>query len=143
MRPLLFLCLLILISSCGGARKSHSFKMGETTRADIVAELGEPLTVDTPPVENTKVLNYRNGDKYQLKNDILVNRFADPKEDQRSLLWWRHKFRNCVTKEVTLPQDIKAHTPPEVELSCPSEGLSVIYTTGSENISRVVEFEKK
>ena len=142
MRISFILCL--LLSSCGGGGRQSSMKMGETTRADVIAEKGEPLSEEKPPVKDASILNYQDDEKIQLKGDIVTNRFTNPKGDEKLVLWWKHKFKSCpFIKVTTLAQDSKAHTPPEVEMACPSQGLSVIYTQGSDIISRVVENEKK
>ncbi len=123
--------------------------MGETTRADVIAEKGEPLSEEDLSKEATaapdsSIMNFENGEKIQLKGDIVTNRFTNPTGDKKLVMWWKHKFKECIgLKQTKLAHDIKAHTPPEIELTCPSEGLSIIFTEGSDVVSRVVENEKK
>jgi hypothetical protein len=139
----LLLCSLLAVTSCG-APKSSSFKYGETTRSDIVAEKGEPSSEEVLPTSDGKIMIYAEKDeKFQLKGEILVNAFKNPAGDEKLLLFWKHRFKNCQTIVKQLPHDIKLHTPPEHELACPAEGISVIYTEGSDSVSRVVEYEKK
>lgn len=116
--------------------------MGETTRADIIAEKGEPVEVQSIPVANSEVLKYANNESFQVKGDVVVNRFTNPSGDEKLVLWWKNRFKDCTTTSKALPKDPKAHTPGEIEFSCPAEGISVIYTEGSSAVSRVVEFEK-
>lgn len=138
----LYLCLGLVVLSACGAKKS-GIKMGETTRADVIAEKGEPLSEETPPVKNTTIMNYDDNEKIQLKGEIVTNRFTNPLGDEKLLLWWKHKFKDCSgLKKSILAQHSKAHTSPEIELSCPEQGLSIIYTEGSDTVSRVVENEK-
>jgi hypothetical protein len=133
---------LLLLSACGG--KQSSMKMGETTRADVISQKGEPLSEETPPVKDATIMNYENGEKIQLKGDIVTNRFTNPSGDEKLVMWWKHKFKSCAfLKSTTLAQDPKSHTPPEIEMACPEQGLSVIYVQGSDIVSRVVENEKK
>ena len=147
---------LLLLSACGGGGNHSSMKMGETTRADVIAlkgeplseevisQKGEPLSEKNSAVNATKIMNYENDEKIQLKGDIVTNRFTNPVGDEKLVLWWKHKFKECaLLKSTTLAQDPKSHTPPEIEMACPEQGLSVIYTQGSDIISRVVENEKK
>lgn len=141
MRPFLLLSLLLLVSACG-ARKSSSYKMGETTRADIIVEKGEALAEVAIPVPGSTVASYPNNEKFQYKGDVVVNHFTDPAGDEKLVQWWKHKFKDCLTQEKKLPKDPNSHTPGEIELSCPAEGLSIIYTEGASAVSRVVEFEK-
>lgn len=141
MRVLTLLSLMLFITACGASRSSK-IKMGETTRADLIAEKGEGVSESKVPVSNDTVIIFADGDHVQLKNDVVKSRFSDPVKDEKSVLWWKHKFKNCTTKTRTLAQAEGAHTPPQVELSCPEEGLSIIYTEGSDLVSRVVEFEK-
>jgi len=117
--------------------------MGKTTRSEIVAIKGEPLREDEIPIKDSSVLIYPDDEKLQIKNDVLVNTFKNPKGDEKLVIFWKHKFKECQTILNNLPQDPKAHTPPEVEMSCPAEGISIIYTEGSDIVTRVVEYEAK
>jgi hypothetical protein len=134
---------LLLLSACGANRSS--FKIGETTRADVIAEKGEPLSEEIlPAVKDGSMMKFKNNESIQLKGEVVSNRFTNPTGDEKLVMWWKHKFKSCAfLKLTTLPQDPKAHTQPEVEMACPEEGISVIYTQGSDTISRVVEYEKK
>lgn len=140
MRVLLILSLLLL-GACGV--KTNNIIMGETSRADLLAEKGEALSEHSIPNKDGTVLKFKNHETYQLKGDIVVNSFTNPKGNQKLVMWWKHKFKDCLTTKTNLALDPKSHTPPEIEFACPSEGLSVIYTEGSDLISRVVENEKK
>ncbi len=140
MGPALFLSVLLL-TSCSG--KQSSFTMGHTTRADVVAEKGEPLSEEILPVHDGKIMKYSDDEKIQLKGEIVTNRFTNPRGNEKLVMWWKHKFKDCLTNTQKIASDPNSHTPPEIEFSCPEEGLSVIYTEGSVLISRVVENEKK
>lgn len=142
MRLTLFLSLLML-ASCGSGKRS-SFEMGKTTRADVVAEKGEPDKEVDLPVKNSKMMIYESSDdKYQLEGDIVTNSFKNPVGDEKLLIHWIHKFKDCAVSRKTLPKAPQSHTPPEIEMMCPEEGISVIYTEGSDAVSRVVEYAKK
>lgn len=140
MRLILLLCLL-MAASCG-AKKSSSFKYGSTLRSDLVALKGEPEREEVIP-GGGKMMIYSGDEKYQLKDDVVMNSFKNPMGDEKLLLFWKHKFKDCKTVRTELARIPGAHTPPEVELSCPEVGQSVIYTEGSDMISRVVEYEQK
>ena len=141
MRALIIFSLLLL-GACGA--KKTSFIMGQTTRADVVADRGDPLSEEVIPVKDGSIMKYSNDEKIQLKGEVVTNRFTNPSGDEKLVMWWKHKFKSCsLLKSSTLPSDPKAHTSKEIEMACPEEGLSVIYTEGSDTISRVVEYEKK
>ena len=141
MRALIIFSLLLL-SACGA--KNTSFIMGQTTRADVVAEKGDPLSEEIIPVKDGSIMKYSNDEKIQLKGEVVTNRFTNPSGDEKLVMWWKHKFKSCgYLKSTTLASDPKAHTPKEIEMACPEEGISVIYSEGSDTISRVVEYEKK
>lgn len=135
------LCLLICVTSCG--ERSSSLKLGKTTRSELVAVKGEPIKEEVLPMKEGKVMVYEGEEKYQLKGDVVVNSFKNPSGNERSLIYWKHKFKDCFTTSQTLSQDPQSHTPPEVELGCAEQGLSVIYSQGSDLVSRVVEYEIK
>lgn len=139
MKSIFYLSLLVL-AACGV--KQSSPKYGKATVADLVAEKGPPVEEKKIPINEGKVLIFEGNEKYQVKGDIVTHGFKEPKGDQKTLIFWKHKFKDCdtSTKQINV---IKGHELPEFELACPSEGISVIYTEGSEFISRVVEYEKK
>ena len=129
------------MASCGV--KKSSFKMGQTTRQEIVAMKGEPLREEVIPVKDSSILVYPDEEKLQIKDDVLINSFKNPQGDEKQLIYWKHKFKECQTISKDLPQENKTHTPPEIEMSCLSEGISIIYTQGSDIVTRVVEYEAK
>lgn len=138
---LFFYLSLVTLISCGGG-KSSSVKYGKTTRADLVSAKGEPLDEQSVPVKNNQILIYDDNEKYQLDGDVVTHGYKDPKGEQRTLIYWKHHFKDCETQTKTVTK-AQGHSPAELELSCSSEGLKVIYTEGSEYISRVVEYESK
>lgn len=141
MRYTILLCLLLAVSC--GAPRSSTFKYGQTTRAEVIGQKGEPVSEETLPVADGKMMVYPDDEKYQLKGEIVVNAFKSPKGDEKLLLYWKHRFKDCQTIVKKLAHDIRLHTPPEYELSCPAEGVSVVYTEGSDSVTRVVEYEKQ
>jgi len=116
--------------------------MGKTTRADVIAEKGQPISEAVNPMPNSTTLKFKNDENFQLKDDIVVNRFANPESEEKSILWWKHKFKDCQTRTTQLEQAPGSHTPPEIEFACNAEGTAVIYSQGSDVVIRVVQFEK-
>jgi hypothetical protein len=133
-----YLCLLIL-AACGVRQSSVDY--GKTSVADLVALKGEPLEEVEVPLRDAKVLIYESNEKYQVRNNVVTHGFKDPKREETSVIFWRHRFKDCETslRKLSIPKDDELV---EYELSCPSRGLSVIYSDGSDFISRVVEHER-
>lgn len=138
----LFLLLFLLALAACGARQSSRVDYGKTTVQALIAEKGEPLEEKSVPVKDGRVLLYEDNEKYQVKNDVVTHGFADPKGNEKSVLYWKHKFKECDTTLKKISQT-KGHEIPEYELACPSEGTSVIYSEGSEFVTRVIQYEKK
>lgn len=136
---------LFVFTACGmKSPLSSSYIMGKTTRADVVAEMGEPISEEVLPMADSRIIKYKkNNENFQLKGEIVVTRFTDPEDEQSKLIWWKHKFKDCSPVVRQLPREVGSHTPPEMEMTCLAEGTSIIYTDGSDAVSRVVEFEKK
>lgn len=139
MKPFLYLLLLVL-AACGA--KPSSFKYGKATVADLVSQRGEPLEKQVIPVKNGEMFLYRNNEKYQIENNIVTYSLKNPQGDERSLLYWRHKFKDCDSK-LNQISETTGHELPEYELKCSAEGITVVFTEGSDFISRVIEHEKK
>lgn len=130
---------LLLLSACGG--NISRIEYGKTPVSNLVAQKGEPLEKLTP-AKSIEIYQYEENEKFQVEDDIVTYGFKNPEGDELALLFWKHKFKDCetITKKMSEPN---RHTPPEFELKCAAQGLSVIYTEGSEFVSRVIEYEKK
>ena len=133
---------LVLMSFAACGVKHSSVDYGNTTVSDLVAQKGEPIKEMDIPVKGSRILLFEKNEKYQVKNDIVTHGFKDPKGDEKTLIYWKHKFKDC-DSETRKISETKGHDLPEYELKCPHEGLTVIYTEGSEFVSRVIEHEKK
>ncbi len=138
MKPFLYLSLLAL-AACGV--KHSSVDYGKTSSAALISEKGEPLE-KSAPAKSIEIYQYADNEKFQIKDDVVTHGFKDPKGDERTLLFWKHKFKACetVSRKLNVPS---GHELPEYELKCPAQGVTVIYTEGSEFVSRVVEHEKQ
>jgi hypothetical protein len=131
----------LVLSSCG--TKSSPVKMGVTTRSELVAIKGEPLREDSIPVKDGELLVFSDEEKFQLRGDVVIHSFRNPKGDESLLIFWKHKFKDCLTTVKKISPFEKSHTSPEIEYACPDQGQSVIYSEGSDSISRILEYEKK
>jgi hypothetical protein len=137
----IFLMLLLGLAACG--LKHTTVDYGRMTVSELVAIKGDPLSEETiPSSPGSKVFIYENNQKYQINGDIVSHGFRSPSGDEKLLLYWKHKFRDCDTKVRKISQD-ESHLAPIYEIKCPSEGLSVIYKEDSEFASRIVENEKQ
>jgi hypothetical protein len=131
----------LVLSSCG--TKSSPINMGVTTRSELVAIKGEPIREDSIPVKDGQLLVFSDEEKYQLSGDVVVHSFRNPKGDESLVIFWKHKFKDCLTTIKKISPLVNSHTPPEIEYACPEQGLTVIYSEGSDSISRILEYEKK
>lgn len=143
MRAYLLICVLLTAWSCGRSRPESKIQLGQSTRAQVVEEKGEEGKEEKIPVKDAVSVSFSDGDRIQFKNDIAVVRFSEAVGDEKSLLWWKHKFKDCATTTTTLEHVKHAHVLPEKEFKCASEGLSIIFYEGSDVVVRVVEIEKK
>ena len=130
----------ILLVSCGP--RSSRVDYGKTTVSELLSQKGIPLDEKPIPLKEGRILQYEENQKFQVKDDIVSHGFRDPKGDEKNLLYWRHKFRECSTVTNKLEQK-DSHLLAEFELRCDSLGTTVIYTEGSEFVSRIIEHAKK
>jgi hypothetical protein len=136
----IFLVLLLTISACGVKRSPVDY--GKTTVSDLIAKKGEPLEEKAIPVKDGKILVYPDNEKFQAKGDIVTHGFLTPVGDEKNLIYWKHQFKDCNPRIVKI-SEAKGHSPAEQSLVCDEFGLTVIYTEGSDSVSRIVEHEKK
>jgi hypothetical protein len=130
----------MIIAACGA--KNSSVDFGKTTVSDLIVLKGEPLEEKKIPVKDSKILVFPNNETFQVKNDTVTHGFKDPRGDEKSLIYWKHKFRKCEALTTKI-SEVKRHELPEYELKCPEQGKTVVYTEGSDFISRVIQHEKK
>ncbi len=131
---LIFISLLTL-AACGA--KKEGIRYGETTKAALVSEVGEPISVESPR-PSVEILKYDGDQKYQVQSDLVVAGFRNPQSEEKALLYWRHKFKDCKT-EFTELAETKTHLKAEKQLRCASLGLSVIYDPNIDQVTRIVE----
>lgn len=129
MGPFLFFFLLF---ACAEKR---SIAPGLTTRSALVELKGAPE--NTQEVPGGEVLSYGT-ERYQIKREMLTAVFRDPVGEEKNLLFWRHKFRDCETTERKLSDEVNA----EVEFACPSSGVSAIFVEGTGRVVRVSDYER-
>lgn len=138
MRHTLFLFLIVLLAaSCGN--KSKSIRYGEMTTSDLVALKGEPLKEEKLSGPDSKMFIYEGNEKFQLKSDVVVSSFRRPVGDEKMLIYWKHKYSDCVFEVAKLNQKV-LHLKVEEEHKCVKAGVSVIYDPNIEQVVRVVEY---
>ena len=141
MRPFLFLSLIICIS-CGVKKSSDSNKK-KMTVSELVAEKGAPIREQSIPVPNSKVLSFSDGEQYQVQGEEVTHGFIGPKGDEKLLVHWKHKFKDCRTEIKKVKSNQDSHTPDEYELACKEQGVSVLYQEGSTIISRIIRYDQE
>ncbi len=141
MRSMLLILSLIGLVSC--ADSGSKWRYGETTKAALVAEKGPPDSIERPlGGSKTEVLVYAGNEKFQVTNDVVVAGFRNPTEEERSLIYWRHYFKDCTTSFTELAA-VAGHLRPEKEFKCAHLGLSVIYDPNIDQVTRVVGHAEK
>ncbi len=131
---------LFLVAACGPKIQSP-FHYGKTTKSQLIEQKGEPLREEKLSRENAVVLVYPEEEKYQVESGIVTNSFKNPPEEQSTVLFWKHKFKDCETSEA--PLEKSSHDAGEIFLACDHVGQGVVYLNGATHISRVIEYEKK
>lgn len=133
--------ILALAGACADSKAP--LRYGETTKAALLADQGQPTQSEKPiPGSSTEVLVYPDNQKYQITNDVVVAGFREPSSDEKSLLYWRHRFKDCPTTFEPLGE-ATSHLHPEKELKCARDGVSVIYDPNTDQVTRVVEHAKQ
>lgn len=136
----IYFLLLLILAACG--LKHSSVDYGKTTVSDLVAARGAPLTEKKIPTQDGKIFKYAENEIFQIKNDIVTHGFRDPLGDEKLLIFWKHKFKDCDTLIRKISQR-SGHIAPEFEMKCSELGTTIVYSEESEYISRIIEHEKK
>lgn len=125
--------ILLLFVSCG---EKKSLRLGETTKAALIEMKGEPES--SKEIPGGEILSYKGNENFQVNGEKVTASFRDPGGDEKTVLFWRHAFRDCETSEKKLSDDDH----PEIELDCATEGRSVVFVEGSGTVIRVSEHER-
>ncbi len=127
------LIIIFLLTSCG---EKKSIEPGITSRSSLIEIKGAPQA--TQKVPGGEVLIYRGNEKFQISSEKVSATFRDPTGDERNVLYWRHRFRDCSVKEFPLSEELI----PEMELKCAARGQSIVFVKNSGKVSRITEYEK-
>lgn len=136
---LFFILSSLLLISCGAQNNEPSY--GKTTVRELIEVKGEPVQEEVIPVEDSKVLHYEDGEKYQVKSGVVTSGYFNPKSEQRTLIYWKHKFKNCDVKVLKLTEKVIGHEKPEFLMKCDELGTGVVYLEDSDMILRVIRYE--
>lgn len=140
MRIFVILSALVLMS-CGVQKNNPTY--GKTTLEELIVMRGEPINEESIPVKDSKILNYSNGEKFQIKNDLVESRYSNPAKNETTLIYWQHTFKECDVVVETLNKNKQGHEKSEIYMRCDPMGVGVVYTEDSDAVLRVVEYEKK
>ncbi|HXH31039.1 MAG TPA: hypothetical protein VNJ01_09525 [Bacteriovoracaceae bacterium] len=131
---------MVLVISCGD--KNPTSVIGAHGN-NLIETHGDPIRIDPLPLTNSSMFIYPGNRKFQLQNNTVTNSYRDPQGDETTVLFWKHKFKKCQTELVRVMAEKPSHRNLPVELRCPDQGIGVIFSEGSDLVSRVVEFEKE
>lgn len=141
MRSRIFTVVVLMALYACSAPKRGKVEYGVTTVAQLKAELGGPVG-EQPATENQpqQVLLYPENQKFQIEGKVVTAGFRDPTEEERALLYWRHRFRNEETTFTAVSSaGASTHLAPEMQLRCLSQGITIIYDPNQDAVTRVVE----
>ncbi len=130
----LFFFSFIFLASC--TKKLEIIEYGKTNFETLVKLKGEPQKSISTPIKDSSIHHFSNNEKYQVKEKIVIAAFRDPVESEKTLLFWKDRFKNCHTIERKISNF-------ETEFACPASGETVVYQPEFGVISRVIEYEKK
>ena len=89
-----------------------------------------------------EVLSFKDNQKFQIQNDVVMAGFRNPTEEEKSLIYWKHALRDCETTYTELFKPKDSHLKAEKQLSCAELGVSVIYDPNVDQVTRVVDHAK-
>lgn len=139
----LFVLLLFILSACGDKATTKVVQLGRTTLSELKTLLGEPKRVDTfktPALSSSQIVVYNENQKYQVEDDKVVATFRAPFEQEKSLLYWKHRCRNERTTFRSLKRKVDNHLKAEQEFACKQSRITVIYDPNVDKVVRVINY---
>src|SRR5690606_16835385 len=116
---------------------------GKTTVQELLSLKGESIKEVFIRVYDSKVLHFENNEKYQVKDDIVINGYLNTVHEQKSINYWKHAFKDCDVVIQKITEKVNGHEPPEYLMKCDAMGVGVVYVQDSDIVLRVVEYEAK
>jgi hypothetical protein len=135
----LSLFFIFLFNSCGPGPLKLS--LGKLSSKDLKTQMGEPVRIESNQ-DGKEVYVYPEEQKFQVNGETVEAKYRKPSPEEEFLLYWRHKFKKkkTVLKRLPIPKD--SHVMAEQELSCPEEGITIIYDPNIDKVTRVYEYAK-
>lgn len=130
----------LTLASCGANKVEPIY--GKTTTLELNKMMGAPVKEETIPVKSSKVFHYANGDKYQIKENVVSNGFLIPQKDEKALIYWKHAFKDCETTTEVLTKKKQGHEASELLMKCDSLGVGVVYREHANFITKIIKYEK-
>ena len=134
LKTLAILLTLFLVGSSCARVDSRRFEPGRTTTTQLRSSLGPPLrelVVSTPEAERSHWI-YPDGVNFQLEGSRLTARNRPPESSERTLQYWRLRWRGRV--------QYGGHAELVDSLSCPDERTVVFFRPSDGQVIQVTEY---
>lgn len=135
------LLLSLSLTGCSRQFQLSQVEPGQTDVFTAVKILGDPekseVATETGNDESSKLYSW--GDiTLQARNDIIRAIHRSPAEHERSLQFWRQRYKDKASSLKKLAGD---NDQERWQFSVPSKGISIIYDERSDHVLRVVRYE--
>jgi hypothetical protein len=108
---------------------------------ELKASQGEPGGVNVPESRpQAKLLCYREGCCYQVERSVVMTTACEPTEEERSLQYWRHKWKGDPQRYEPVPLSSGVHGAPVFQLVSEKARTAVIYDPHGDRVVRVVHY---
>ena len=137
------LLLSLSLTGCSRQFQLSQVEPGQTDVFTAVKILGDPEKSDVATEagngQSSKLYSW--GDiTLQARNDIIRAIHRSPAEHERSLQFWRQRYKDKASSLKKL--DGESNTGEELwQFNIPSKGISIIYDERSDHVLRVVRYE--
>ncbi|MGZ3688506.1 MAG: hypothetical protein ACXWP5_03695 [Bdellovibrionota bacterium] len=134
---------ILAVSANGCARTSQGNVVpGKTTRSQLTSEIGSPVSTAVPSANPASVLlDYHSDCSFQAdsKTEIIQARICEPHGQERTLQYWRHKWRGVKTTLIPVAGS-SPHSEQLVQLQAPQLHTTVVYDPSLDRVVRVVNY---
>jgi hypothetical protein len=136
------LCVLVILSAAGCATEPapSAIVFGKSTEAEARGNLREPVTERPAPERDARLLCGSDSACYQIENRVAVAHARTPAAHERTLQYWRHKWRGQPQRYAEVPGSRGPHGQAEFQLTATSLRKAVIYDPSTDRVLRVVEY---
>jgi hypothetical protein len=129
-------------------QSTYKIEPGVTTVQELQQQLGQPESTNVPKARpEAKLMDFRQQDaravQVQVEGEKVVGINREPEPHERTLQYWRHRWKGAEQRYEPVPGSMNAHGTPLFQLVATSHKMAIVYDSTNDRVVRVVRYAAK